>query len=144
LGFRRAKTTFHVTANLLNDIKKLYSWTNKKNTIFVDDTKAFDLLNKTKLISKLKVTIGGRNHLLRIIRNVLAYNYIIIDDNISKWKEMVQTNGVVQVDPPSPLLFSLATAAVIQQIQSEKVPCYMHAGNTTSHRGPKKISGVPE
>jgi hypothetical protein len=35
--------------------------------------------------------IGGEIHLLEIIRNILAYNYTIIDYKKSKLKELLQT-----------------------------------------------------
>lgn len=81
---RRGKSTFHAMANLLSDIKEALMLNKGKfYIILVDYKEGFDLLNKARLISKLEDMTGGY-HLVRLLRNILAYNYVVIVDNISE------------------------------------------------------------
>jgi hypothetical protein len=61
---------------------------------------------------------------------MLAYNYNLTDENINESKKLGQTNGVLQGDQLSPILISIWTADVIQEIQSQALSCYMHAYDT--------------
>jgi hypothetical protein len=48
----------------------------------VDFSKAFDMLNRAraKLVVKLENVIGPDHAITRILRDMLAYNYVQIDD----------------------------------------------------------------
>ena len=67
------------------------------------------------------VKITGDTHITRLLRNILARNFITIDDTISS-EPIEQTNGVLQGDPLSPLLFIIATA-----VTTEGVKIYIYA-----------------
>jgi hypothetical protein len=75
----------------------------------MDLSKAFDMLNRTNLVTKLEHVIGPDRVITRILRDILAYNYVQIDDNITISKDAAQTNGVLQGDHLSPHLSSIAT-----------------------------------
>jgi hypothetical protein len=73
---------------------------------------------------------GSYNYLdtTKLIRNILRENSIQIDDTIAKSQPLQQTNGVLQGDPLSPLLFIIATADITKGIQCEKnVKFYAYA-----------------
>jgi hypothetical protein len=63
-------------------------------------------------------------------KELLQYNNIIINDIINKSKKLVQTNGVLQGDPLSPLLFTIVTANDIQGFESQTVSSYMYTDDT--------------
>jgi hypothetical protein len=66
------------------------------------------MLNRAKLVAKLE-NVTGPDHATRILRDILDYNYVQIDDNIAISRDITQTNGVLQGDPLSSLLFNIAT-----------------------------------
>lgn len=120
-GFRKGKSTLQAVRCLTNDIQEALRHTRGKlYTIFIDYTKAFDLVNRTILIEKLE-EVTGRNYTTRLLRNILGMNYVQIDDNVTKSQPLQQTNGVLQGDPLSPLLFIIATADIISVISEEDV-----------------------
>lgn len=94
--------------------------------MFIDYTKAFDLINRKIIIKKLE-NITGKTHETRLLQNILASNYIEIDNTISKSDPIEQTNGVLQGDPISPLLFIIATAEITRVIDIEDVKVYAYA-----------------
>jgi hypothetical protein len=120
----------HAIQNLLNDIEETQRLRKGKFYAgFIDYTKAFDLIDRKKLISKLQDMIGNLNPLAVIVKNILAYNQITIDDATCKTKEITQTNGVLPGDTLSPILFNIATADVITTIRerSKEAVIYMYA-----------------
>ena len=76
--------------------------------VFIDYTKAFDLVNRQLLITKVEKIIG-RTNLTVLISNILPENHIQIDDGIGRSSWISQTNGVLQGDPFSPILFNALT-----------------------------------
>jgi hypothetical protein len=76
--------------------------------MFVDYLKAFDLVIRELTINKLEGLIG-RTKLTMLISNILAFNRIQIDDRIGKSHWLIQTNGVLQGDPLSLILFNALT-----------------------------------
>ncbi|KAJ4451621.1 hypothetical protein ANN_03090 [Periplaneta americana] len=55
------------------------------------------------------------------------YYYVQIDDNIDRSQPLEQTNGVLQGDPLSPLLFNIATSDVYKDIEADNVKIYAYA-----------------
>ena len=91
----------HIRTELENPREKLYA-------VFVDYSKAFDLVNRELTINKLEELIG-RTKLTTLISNILEDNQIQIDDGIGKSHWLTQTNWVLQGDPLSPILFNALT-----------------------------------
>jgi hypothetical protein len=111
-GFR----TVQAVHNLLNDAEEALRLPGGKLfAVFVDIYKAFDMLNRAKLVAKLENIIGPDHAMTRILKDILAYNYVQID-NIDISRDITQTNGVLQGDPLSPLLFHIATIDAAQAI----------------------------
>ena len=127
-GFRRGRSTIHAVSCLLEAVQDaLRHPKGKLYAVFIDYTKAFDMIDRSILVHKLECMIGEDHYLARIIKNILHSNYIQIDDNIDKSESIEQTNGVLQGDPLSPLLFNIATADIVQAISHDSVSLYCYA-----------------
>lgn len=126
-GFLKGKSTIHAVKCIQEDIATaLEHPKGKLHAIFIDYTKAFDLLNRQLIIRKIE-EIVGRTQETRLIQSILSKNQIEIDNRVSKTDPVEQTNGVLQGDPLSPLLFIIATAEVPREIATENVQIYAYA-----------------
>ena len=78
------------------------------NVVFVDYSKAYDTINWNKLMDKLRKIIKD-SWTLTLMSNKLAKNLVQVYDSvaISNWTS--QTNGTLQGDPLSPILFNVLT-----------------------------------
>ena len=126
-GFVKGKSTLHAVKCLKEEIEDaLRHPRGKLHAVFVDFTKAFDLINRSMIIDKLESYIG-KNNITRIIKNILGNNVIQIDDSIDKSNPIEQKNGVLQGDPLSPLLFNIATSDFSKYVTADKVKAYVYA-----------------
>ena len=111
----------------------------KLYALFIDYRKAFDLLDRQNIMGKLEA-INGKNYLTQIIWNILAANKVTVDDNVRTPVPITQTNGVLQGDHLSPLIFNITTADVIHTLKmiNTEATMYMYADDmvlcTTEHR----------
>ena len=127
-GFRRGRSSIRAVNCLLEAVQDALRHPKGKHMqVFIDYTKAFDLIDRSIIVRKLEGMIGKDRYIARIIKNILHSNYIQIDDNIEKSESIEQTNGVLQGDPLSPLLFNIATADIVQTISNEGVSRYCYA-----------------
>ena len=101
---------------LRKDIQERLQSQGKKYIIFIDCIKAFDTVNKRKLIGKLESLIGFLD-MTNLVINILASNQVQISDGISQSGWIDQTIGVLQGDPLSPLPFSVLTQDVSAKIK---------------------------
>jgi hypothetical protein len=62
----------------------------------VDFSKAIDILKREMLAAKLGYVTGTDHAITRILGDILAYNYVQIDDDIAISRHITQTNGVLQ------------------------------------------------
>jgi hypothetical protein len=90
----------------------------KLYAVFVDYSKAFDLVKRELTINKLEGLIG-RTKLTTLISNILADIQIRIGDVFGKSHWLIQTNGVLQGHPQSPILFNALTHDVGAKIKEE-------------------------
>ena len=110
-GFRPHRSTIQAITALLEAIEEaLRHPRGKYHVVFIDYSKAFDLLDRSIITTKLREIVGEENTTTRLIGDMLKNNKIIIKDAVSESEEITQTNGVLQGDPLSPLLFNITTA----------------------------------
>ncbi|KAJ4437610.1 hypothetical protein ANN_17755 [Periplaneta americana] len=126
-GFTKGKSTLQAVKCLQEHIEEaLNKQKGKLHAVFIDYTKAFDLVNRTMLIDKLE-NITRKNYITRLLRNIMESNYVQIDDNLDRSQPLEQPNGVLQGDPLSPLLFNIATSDVYKDIEADNVKIYAYA-----------------
>lgn len=128
MGFRPHSSTINAIATLMYDVEEaLRHPGGKYHVIFIDYSKAFDLLDRRTTTEKLRQLVGGSNSLTRIVEEILSTNSITIKDAVTESRKITQTNGVLQGDPLSPLLFNIATADLPQVIGDQRAQIIMYA-----------------
>ena len=112
-GFRKGKSTIQAASALLHEIEEALSRpTGKYYVVFVDYEKAFDYINRDKLLRKMRDMIGNEHPIVGIVHDIMRRNWLQITDEVTTSNEVQQTNGVLQGDPISPLLFNIMTADI--------------------------------
>jgi hypothetical protein len=127
-GYRPRRSTSLAAGSLLQHIRtELVKPRGKLYAVFVDYSKVFNMVNRELTINKLEGLIG-RTKLTTLIFNILVDNQIQIDDGIGKSQWLIQTNGVLQGDPLSPILFNALTHDVGAKIkEGTDTVMYMYA-----------------
>ncbi|PNF13826.1 hypothetical protein B7P43_G12433 [Cryptotermes secundus] len=143
-GFRPQRSTIQAITALLEAIEEaLRHPRGKYHVVFIDYSKAFDLLDRSIITTKLKEIVGEENTTTRLIGDILKNNKIIIKDTVSESEEITQTNGVLQGDPLSPLLFNITTADLAKTMEKHTgVQLIMYADDMTI--GGKNIEELQE
>lgn len=141
MGFRKGRSTLTAIELLLKSVWEALEEREKFYVVFIDFTKAFDLINR-KLVTKKLEEILSENTWTRIISAILQWNEIRISDNLSLSEPIIQSNGVLQGDPLSPLLFILAAEEIIRLAQREGVISYAYADDIAV--GSKDIKKLQE
>ncbi|KAJ4449792.1 hypothetical protein ANN_01196 [Periplaneta americana] len=127
-GFRKGRSTLHAISYLIEQIENTLRHPGKKyHVVFVDYCKAFDLINRETLIRKLSNMIGESHALTTIIADILSCNYIQISDEITLSNKIIQTNGVLQGDPISPVLFNIMTTDITKITEDTTASMIMYA-----------------
>lgn len=113
-GFMPKRSTIqaieHLHSNILKDIREPRSFT---YVVFIDFLKAFDLVDRHILLQKLMDTKRIPKNDLIALALLLEINYVIVNDGLLLSKPIVQSNGVKQGAPSSPLLYNLLTHDII-------------------------------
>ena len=126
--FRKNRSTLHAIECLQKDIGEATKpQGGKLIAAFIDYSKVFDTVNRQKLIDKLATLIGEENPITHKAKDILAENRIQIDNSISTSMWIEQTNGVLQGDPLSPIVFNIATYDVAHAVKIEGVNAYIYA-----------------
>jgi hypothetical protein len=112
-GFRAEKGTLQAVKILCDEIDTALSKAGGKlYAVFVDFKSAFDRVNRRILIDKLKNLNLIPIEMLNILCTLLDANLIQINDGLQLSSSITQSNGVLQGDPISPLLFNLLTSDI--------------------------------
>ncbi|KAJ4425945.1 hypothetical protein ANN_27571 [Periplaneta americana] len=115
-------------SNLLQEIQNAITEKQIKSYVLcIDYQKAFDSVNRQLLVTKLDDVLG-RSTLTRLIGNIMAENYIQINDSAGESNWISKKNGVLQGDPLSPMLFNILTYDVGREIKANtKSRIYIYA-----------------
>ena len=87
-------------------------------------------MTRTRLFRKLETHLGDSHYISRMTKAILSSNTIQIDDNLQRSKQLEQTNGVLQGDPLSPLLFNIMTMDIVDAVITKHLNIYMYADDT--------------
>ena len=68
--------------------------------------------------------IGKDHNLIDLIQETMRRNTLEITDGVSTSQEITQTNGVMQGDPISPLLFNVMTADIGDKMKGSTLIMY--------------------
>jgi len=121
-GFRKGKSTLQAATELLRAIEEATSKPKGKYyAVFIDYEKAFDCINRRQLIRKVNDMVGSEHPIARIIEDIMRQNWILINDDITTSNDIKQTNGVMQGDPVSPLLFNIMTADIGKNMKGKLI-----------------------
>jgi hypothetical protein len=108
-GFRKSLSTSSAVAILKQCIEYAFGKKKRVFACFVDYRKAFDLVNREKLATKLQ-SLGFPAQICRLIFDTLQGLRLRVRSNNAISPEFPSFNGVPQGDPLSPLLYTLFTA----------------------------------
>ena len=125
-GFRRGYSTISAATNLKTTIENGISSIGRYYVCFIDFAKAFDTVDRTKLMSKLcEFGIGGNT--LRSINCCVTQDlFCILDSGVIS--DTLQTHtGVPQDDKLSPLLFSLFVADLSSVLKTANCTDFFYA-----------------
>ncbi|KAJ4425398.1 hypothetical protein ANN_28013 [Periplaneta americana] len=96
-SFKQGQSTLQAVQCLLNDIfEVLQHQKGRMICTFVDFTKAFDLLDRGKMVQKLADNIGAKYYITTLIKDILSTNYVQVNDNLKTTKLINQTIGILQ------------------------------------------------
>ena len=116
-GFRKEKSTVQAFIQLSDYVKShLAIPATPVFAVFVDFSKAFDMIPRRALIRKIALLHKIRGPILRVIMSLLEYNLIKVFDGVGYTDDILQLRGVQQGDSLSPLLFLLFVSDLPQVV----------------------------
>jgi hypothetical protein len=90
------KSTLQAVGQLLAEVRDSLSQLKRcLYGLFIDYTKAFDCLDRRKLIQKLELMLRKHDCLVALIRDILDHTYIRVSDGLTLSDTIMQTNGVM-------------------------------------------------
>ena len=121
-----------VTENLSRPRGKLHA-------AFVDFQKAFDSVDRSLLLTKLRTRFNVGGPIFNLIRNLLCENLVNVTDGCTSSGPITQNIGVIQGDSLSPYLFILFIDDVTQHLEDAGVRTLLYADNLalTANMGPE-------
>ena len=125
-GFRRGFSTTDAATNLKLTIEKGIQSIGRYYVCFVDFTKAFDTVDRTKLLQKL-CDFGVGGYTLQLINCCISHNLFSVLDSGLLSDPIPTATGVPQGDRLSPLLFILFLADLSPILQNTKCSVFFYA-----------------
>jgi Reverse transcriptase (RNA-dependent DNA polymerase)/Endonuclease-reverse transcriptase len=118
-GFMPGRSTIHAVkylhTQILKDVAEPRSFT---YVLFIDFLKAFDMVDRKLLLCKLMETKKLPKELLVALALLLEINFVTVNDGLLLSEPILQSNGVLQGSPCSPLLYNLLTSDVATILES--------------------------
>ena len=132
-GFRKNHNAQYSLLKMIENWKKQLDNGEKVGAIFMDLSKAFDTINHSLLLAKLKA-YGFSNQALRLLQSYLCNRFqrSIINGSFSSWNEVI--TGVPQGSILGPLLFSIFLNDIFLFISKCQL-CNYADGNTLYKSG---------
>ena len=121
-GFRSSRSAQSAVYLLQECVRQSFAKARNVFTSFVDFRKAFDLVDRQILFTKLQ-QIGIPISFCRIIFNLLSDLKFKVRSNDCLSESFQSFNGVPQGDPLSPILFSLLIQDLPERLSHIGVPC---------------------
>jgi Reverse transcriptase (RNA-dependent DNA polymerase). len=121
-GFIPRRSTTQAIGHMLQYISEALSKPKgHAYAIFVDYKQAFDGVNRSRVLEELHTVLGAGSQIFKLIACIFRENTIRIHDGLTQSQGIQQTNGILQEDPISSLIFNVLTHDVIPRIQTEEV-----------------------
>ena len=132
-GFRKNHNAQYSLLKMIENWKKQLDNGEKVGVIFMDLSKAFDTINHSLLLAKLKA-YGFSNQALRLLQSYLCNRFqrSIINGSFSSWNEVI--TGVPQSSIVGPLLFNIFLNDIFLFISKCQL-CNYADGNTLYKSG---------
>ena len=118
-GFRSKKSTEQALNMLVNEVEKLKKLNKNYALIFLDFSKAFDLLDHDILLRKLK-RFGFQRKALNLLQSYLSNRSIHVTCNGKKSKERVLSVGAPQGSCLGPILYLIYTSEISNLLKKEE------------------------
>ena len=122
-GFRPQHSTETATTSIFALINKLFERKKKVILVTLDMSAAFDLLDKSILIPKLRAH-GFPERIIAIYKDFLSGRRAVVQVGESVSEPFDQEVGCVQGSPSGPLLFSLLVNNISEALTMGKIVCY--------------------
>ena len=123
--FRKSHNAQYSLLKMIENWKKQLDNGEKVGVIFMDLSKAFDTINHSLLLVKLKA-YGFSNQALRLLQSFLCniFQRSIINGSFSSWNEMI--TGVPQGSILGPILFNILLNDIFLFISKCQLCNYVH------------------
>ena len=134
-GFFPGRSTIDPISTIINDI--LENMKQKKATYccFIDFRKAFDSVNRSKLLKKIKEKFGVKGKTLLLIEEMLKNNEIYINNGTMTSEAIFQNIGILQGDSLSPTLFITFVTDLAESLRNDNIQrtTQLYADDTEFH-----------